>query len=93
MDREDYMTRNDWIVQYLLTLMGVLVVGFALDLGIQLIAYPGTSPDSRGSLDSIRMILPKPLDSLGLVLGFIYSLVVFFLLGAMKPKKRRPVRI
>lgn len=83
------MTRNDWLVQFLMTLMVVLVVGLALDIGLAMAA----GQDAHSPLNSLRPVLPRPLDSLGILLGFVYSLIAFFVMGVFKPKKRRPVKI
>jgi len=97
MDREEYMGRNEWLVQFLFLLMILLAVGIALDFGIQMVFAGAAIPDI---LKSLMLLIPGPLDkggtlnTMGMLMGFIEAVVIFFLTGVLKPKKtRRPVRV
>jgi hypothetical protein len=97
MDREEYMGRNEWLVQFLFLLMLLLAVGIALDFGIQMVFAGASIPDV---LKAAMLFIPGPLDkegtlnTLGMLMGFIETVVIFFLMGVLKPKKtRRPIRV
>ena len=96
MDREEYMGRNEWLMQFLFLLMILLAVGIVLDFSVQM-AYAGA--DVPDILKTVMLLIPGPLDSegtfdsLGMLMGFIEAMVIFFLMGVMKPKKRRPVKV
>lgn len=90
MDREEYMGRNEWLVQFLFTLMVLLVIGLVIDLGVSF-AFPESAPPEP--LPSLMLITPDPFSPLGMLMGFIWGMAVFFVMGVMKPKKRRPAKV
>lgn len=88
MERDEFMTRNEWLVQFLFTLMVILVIGLVLRYGATM-TY-GEEP--IGVTGMVLSILPG-IDVNGVLFGFIYAIVAFFLMGALGPKKRRPIKV
>jgi hypothetical protein len=88
MDRDEYMGRNEWLVQFIFTLMVLLVVGIIVNFAANSLFQP-TVPEAVATLLSI---IPNPFTPLGMMMGFIWAMLAFFAIGMMKPKKRRPVK-
>ncbi len=95
MDREDYMTRNEWLIQFVFILMPVLVVGTLLDYGARIVTKDASS-DQTAVLGYIKLLAPSLLpaasdspSTLGLVLAFIYTMAIMFLMGVLNPPKKR----
>ena len=87
------MTRNEWLVQFIFTLMVVLVAGMVIDYAARLAS---TSIGPSQALSYIQLLAPTPIpaaggspSTLGILLAFVYTLAIIFLMGVVKPQKKR----
>jgi hypothetical protein len=95
MEREEFMTRNEWLVQFIFTLMVVLVAGMVIDYAARMIT-PSIGQENTQALSYIQLLAPTPIpaesgspSTLGILLAFVYSMAIIFLLGVIKPPKKK----